>query len=73
MVRRLTGEIYPVGETNEDNKRLENLNIFINLTERMIGDISDIEERYKDAYEYSRKKAAETASRCLDRIGIPKT
>ena len=54
VVKKLTGPISPVGETNEDERRLKNLTQLLDLTRSLLSDISDVSE-YKDRVEYSMK------------------
>ena len=70
IVKKLIGPIYPVGETNEDNRRFENLKKFINLTDNLLTDIDDLAYINRDAHEFSKKRAAEEAKKYLDRIGL---
>jgi len=59
VVKKLIGAISPVGETNTDEQRFENLKEMCHLAEMIIMDISDMVHRNKDCYEYSIKKCAE--------------
>ena len=42
VVKKLIGNISPVGESNEDAKRLENLKEMCSLVEAILYDIDDI-------------------------------
>ncbi len=61
VVKKLIGNIEPVGETNEDNRRMENLKEIIDLTHGLLLDIEFV-STYKDRVEYSVKEAGEKAS-----------
>jgi len=70
VVKKLTGEIDPVGETHVDNKRYENLQQLTALTEQLLTDICSIENRYKNNHQYSMKRASEHCARFLDDNGV---
>ena len=61
VVNKLIGEITPVGETNEDAKRFENLEQIIILIEKLVWEIEKISE-YENRVEYSMKKIGKRAS-----------
>ena len=61
IVKKLIGPICPVGETNTDDKRLENLNQMITLTNLLIGDILVLASDFQGRSEYSIKRARELA------------
>jgi hypothetical protein len=54
IVKKLIGQIKPVGETNEDAKRLDNLNDQIQLTEELINEIFDV-AHFANRHEFSVK------------------
>lgn len=60
VVKKLIGEISPVGETNEDNRRFENLQELTKLVDQLVMDIDNVSCK-KDSYEHSVKKAGEFA------------
>jgi hypothetical protein len=61
IVKKLLGPIKPVGETNTDEKRLDNLSATLDLIDCLLEDVQDI-TRYKDSHEYSRAKAGKKAA-----------
>lgn len=67
IVSKLAGDIFPVGETHIDGQRLENLKNIIDLTEKLISDISEVAQK-KDSYEYSVKTAGIIANNFLNNI-----
>jgi len=69
VVKKLIGEVMPVGETQEDDKRFANLKVLIELVNGLIGDIDDVASE-KSRYEYSRKRAGEFADKALTNLGI---
>jgi hypothetical protein len=67
IVKKLNGPIIPIGETNADNERSENLNHLIDLTDKLIADIMEV-AKYCDRQEYSMMKAGSTAYYFLKNI-----
>ena len=60
LIMELVGEIEPVGETNTDNKRFDNLLRVQNTVDILLDEIYYVCE-YSRNYEYSMKRAGETA------------
>lgn len=69
IVCRLTGPILPVGESHEDARRLDNIKVLIELTDRLLNDIDDAATRI-DSHEHSVKLIAKRAKDFFDRLGI---
>lgn len=42
ITKKLIGEIRPVGETNTDNDRFENLKAMVDLVGKLVEDIEDV-------------------------------
>lgn len=71
LVEKLTGKIMPVGETNEDDRRYENLIVLCDLVEKLVSDIDAVSYNNKDRVEFSIKRAAKHASDFMTkRLGI---
>lgn len=71
VVKKLVGPINPVGETNTDNARFENLKVLTELVEKLVIDIDAVAYEHKDAHQFSLKRAAEHASKFMkDKLGI---
>lgn len=70
VLNRLTGKINPVGETNEDVRRLDNLKVFIGVTDKLLIDIDEVEHNNYQRYEFSMKRAAALAAKFLEKVGI---
>ena len=68
VVKKLVGEINPVGETNTDKRRFENLKVMIDLVDELLLDISDMGWRYRNNYQDSMKKASNSANNFLDNV-----
>lgn len=72
VVCKLVGPIDPVGETNTDNTRFENLKVMCDLVEALVTDIDNVSYTHQGSYEYSRKRAADFAADFMTRrMGIP--
>lgn len=69
IVRKLVGDIEPIGETNSDNFRFENLKVMTKLVNKLIADISYVAEN-KNRQEYSVQRAGEFADTFLNNWGI---
>lgn len=70
VVLKLVGPTQPIGETNEDNKRFENLLLLTNLIDRLLTDIDFIATNNAKRAEFSRKRAGEFCNKFMDQIGI---
>ncbi|MFA5133074.1 MAG: hypothetical protein WC444_07145 [Candidatus Paceibacterota bacterium] len=64
VVKKLLGEIKPVGETYEDTRRFENLKNTISLVDDLISDLQVVATN-KDRVEYSMKQAGLLADKFL--------
>ena len=71
VVKKLIGEINPIGETHEDSRRLENLENMIALVDHLLSDI-DAVALNKGKPEFSLNKAGTVASEYFDDLGIKK-
>jgi len=71
VVKKLIGEIAPQGETNIDQKRLENLKEMTELVDQLLTDISLVAAENRDRQEASMKEAGEFATKFLHEYGIP--
>lgn len=71
IVQKLIGNIDPVGCSNRDEKRFENLKEMCELVENLVVEIQWVANRNKDAYESSVKRSGEYAYKFLfDNLGI---
>lgn len=68
IVNKLIGKISPIGETNTDNERFENLKAMCDLVDGLITQIHAVVITNKDSYEMSCKTAADFAQKFLDGI-----
>lgn len=71
IVKKLVGPIRPVGETNTDSERLENLKVLCDLVDDLTTDIIDVAHDFNHSYEASVKAASNYAGDFLrNRLGI---
>lgn len=70
IVNRLIGKIEPIGETNVDNIRLENIKNMIELMKDLHIQIDNIAYYNKDRHEHSMKEIGKLANDYLDWLGI---
>ena len=64
ILNKLIGPIRPVGETNEDNRRFENLKVAVEVAEKLIEEIRLVSIN-SDRMEYSMSRAGKYAQRYL--------
>jgi hypothetical protein len=67
IVKKLIGEIEPIGDSSVDEKRYDNLLEYCLLIERLLQDIKDV-TYYKDKVEYSMSKSGKRANDFIDEI-----
>ena len=70
IVKKLVGEINPIGESNTDDTRFENLKIMTELVDKLLTDIDRVAYRYKNNHQFSMKRAADFARKFQDNMGI---
>ena len=70
VVKKLIGPIRPVGESNEDTKRLENLKAMCQLMEEIHTAIDAVAYDFRDDKQGSVKACQDYASKFLDKLGI---
>jgi len=66
VIMKLIGPINPVGETNIDNERFENLKAMTELVDQLLDDIDQVSHNNKKRQEASMKKAGKFADNWLD-------
>jgi hypothetical protein len=70
IVKKLIGNISPIGETNTDNERFDNLKAMCELANDLITEIDNV-SYYKGSGQFSVKRAGEYAKNFLtNTIGI---
>lgn len=71
IINKLIGPINPVGETNTDNTRFENLKTQCELVQQLVEQLRDTAIIYKDSVEFSVKRAGAYADSFLtETIGL---
>lgn len=70
VVRKLVGNIRPVGESHTDTDRFNNLLELTDLVDKLLSDIDAVAYDYRNNHQHSMKKAAKFAKEFLDKIGI---
>lgn len=68
IIKKLIGNINPIGETNVDNERFENLQQLTQLADNLIMDIEDMAFRNRNAHEFSIKRAVTHANDFINDI-----
>lgn len=71
VVCKIIGPIQPVGESNEDDRRFENLKVVTHLVDKLLFDINHVAVN-KTRSEYSMKRAGELASRFMRDVWLAK-
>lgn len=69
VVNKIIGPIFPIGESNADNDRFENLQEMCELVEELLSYLHQVRTE-KNAHEYSVKRAGQYADNFLTTIGI---
>jgi hypothetical protein len=70
VVKKLIGNIRPIGEAYEDAKRLENLKEMCKLMDEIHSAIDAVAYDYKDDKQGSVKACCDYANQFLDKLGI---
>lgn len=70
LATQLIGPIEPVGESHTDEKRHQNLQRMINLTDSLVTDIDRVAHGFKNNHQASMKHSSVMASEFFDRMGI---
>lgn len=72
VVKKLTGRINPVGESNEDAERFKNLDVRIELIDMLLSDIKGVSKSF-GMYEASVKKIGVKAKKFLEDLEVDVT
>jgi hypothetical protein len=68
IIKKLIGNINPIGESNTDDERFENLKEMCRTINHLIVDIDDMAYMNKNSHEFSAKRSAEYAVKFLEGI-----
>lgn len=69
VVVKLIGPIEPIGETKEDERRLENLKTMTEVVDKLLFKIDQVSE-YQNRSEHSMSQAGGFAKRFFNQLGI---
>jgi hypothetical protein len=70
VVKKLIGSIEPIGKTEVDEKRLENLKAMTEMLDALLGEVMNVARFNKDRVEYSMNQCGKHAHSFLRSIGI---
>lgn len=70
VVKKLIGNVMPIGETNQDEIRFKNLEAMCDLVEELLSEIDDVATYNKNKQEFSMRRSGEFADKFLTRQGI---
>lgn len=70
VVMKLIGPVRPIGESNEDGRRYENLKNLTHLMDQIHSTIDEIAYTCKNDHRFSIKRAGEHCDEFLTNIGI---
>lgn len=68
VVKKMIGAIRPVGETNTDNERFENLKAMCKLMDEIDTALNDVVWDFRNSQEYLIKRSVEYADNFLKKI-----
>lgn len=68
VTEKLIGNIDPIGETNTDNERFENLKVMADLVCKLLEDIAFVYHNNKNANEHSRTIAMRYSKQFIKNI-----
>lgn len=68
VVKKLTGKINPVGSSEIDNERFENLKVYCELFDKMHTELCDIAWENKDMKQFSIKNSVDYINKILDKL-----
>lgn len=67
IINTLIGDINPIGETNIDNARFNNLIVLCNVVEELVTEIDNVHYKNKEYNEFSIKRASEYADHFMSK------
>lgn len=70
IVLKLTGQVRPVGESHEDDRRFENLKELLELMKQLHVLVDDIATTNKNRPEFSMSRAGKECDEYLNWLGI---
>lgn len=70
IVKKLIGNIKPIGESNADNENFENLKKLCKLTKNLLHEIDNVSTSFSNNKEYSIKRSCKYANDFLVEVGF---
>lgn len=70
IVKKLVGNIKPIGETNTDNERLQNLKEMCELTRNLLEEIDSVCKSFPNNHEFSIKRNCKYGNDFLVEVGF---
>jgi cysteinyl-tRNA synthetase len=71
VVKKIIGDIKPLGCATIDPERMENMKLACSLVEKLLTDIDNVAYLNRNSQEYSVKQIADYAKKFLDKLGLP--
>lgn len=68
IIIKLIGRIDPVGETNMDNERIDNLRELVDVVNNLLLKINDVAMAHHDSHQFSCKRSGQFAKGFLTQI-----
>jgi hypothetical protein len=69
IIKKLVGDVMPLGDSSRDSERLKNLETLCGLTNRLITRIEEISIRCKGSHEDSVQRIGNTANKFINQLG----
>lgn len=69
VVRKLVGPVQPIGETNQDELRFQNLEVMTDLIDELINDVSGVAV-HSNRPEASMRRAGQHAAEYIESVGV---
>ena len=70
IVKKLVGPIHPIGESNTDNDRFENLKVMTELIDQLLANVDDVAYNYENSHQDSMKRASALAIKFQNNMKI---
>lgn len=70
VVKKIIGNIKPLGCASTDSERMESMKLACSLVEKLLTDIDDVAYLNRDSQEHSVRQIADYAQKFLDGLGL---
>lgn len=71
VVKKIIGNIKPLGCASTDSERMKSMKLACSLVEKLLTDIDDVAYLNRDSKEYSVRQIADYAKKFLDGLELP--